>query len=589
MKKFYKDDMFKQSKRPEVSLITNHGYGGPDFPTGGAPDTGGQNVYVNTLAMKLESLGYKVTIFARGGFPHYGNKLIRSAPEYLSDFVRYIYIPGGGNEFIRKEDIAIALDEEFEWLYRFINKEAKAKKCEPWEVYQFINSHYWDAAVLGVRLIEHWRNDIAAQSMTRLMEGVVSAKTINKMCDERHWKSLGEAPAFYLGWLLLNQEEFKNLPIKQQVRNAASCWVAAKRISINEENYLVDSTEEILSRLDESFEPTLKKLMISAVFGQAILKISPDIDEQKFKRNLAQINIHVWTPHSLGELKDFNFRFHTTETRRQLKFCERRSHERMVCDRTRVFVATSAKIAEYLWTHFRVPIEQTFFFPPCIDEMIFRPYDKKELVNTYRYLSKISGISEVQLKAGKIIFETSRMDQTKRKDLLLTTFAKILPDYDDLYLFIGGGPENKVFQLLNKQLQNTGILNGRAFLTGAIPDEHIGPMFSVADIYATASEMEGFGMCVSQAAAAGTPIVSSDIIPFCQNYVPEYVEMFPFGDANAFASALRRLLNDKDKMEKNSMHLREKARVLKWEPKTIEFLEYLRQKGIEITKNKKVK
>ena len=45
-----------------MALITNHGYGGPDIPVGGAPDTGGQNNYVNTLAAKLEVLGYKVTI-----------------------------------------------------------------------------------------------------------------------------------------------------------------------------------------------------------------------------------------------------------------------------------------------------------------------------------------------------------------------------------------------------------------------------------------------------------------------------------------------------------------------------------------------
>lgn len=588
MDKVNRENMFKKSNRPEVCLITNHGYAGPDIPIGGAPDTGGQNLYVNTLALTLERLGYKVNIFARGGFPHYNSNRMRSSSEYLSDFVRYIYVPGGGDGFIHKENIAIALDEELEWLYKFINQEAEAKKCEAWEVYEFINSHYWDAAILGIRLIERWRNDMVAQSLSQLLDGILSAESINQIYDERHWKSFGEFPSFHLGWLLLNQEDFEHLPLTKQVRVVASRWAAAKRISVDEENYLFDSAEDVISKLDDSLEPTFKKLTVSAVLGRSILTISPDVDE-KLKRNLDRIDRHVWTPHSLGNLKDYNFRLRPPEIRRELKFCERRSHERMICNQSKAFVATSSRIAEYLWTHYRVPLEQTFYFPPCIDGLIFRPYNEEELTDTYHYLSDISGIPEDRLRAGRIIFETSRMDRTKRKDLLLAAFAEILPNYDDLYLFIGGGPENEIFQMLNNQLQYTEILKKKAFLTGPIPNEHIGQMFSLADIYATGSEMEGFGMCVLQAAAAGTSIVGSDVIPFCLNHVPEYVQIFPVGNVGAFADALRQLLDNVDKRNENSIYLRERACVLDWESKSIEFLDYLRKKGIEITKGKKEK
>ena len=73
---------FRSSDCPEIALITNHGYGGCEIPFGGAPDTGGQNVYVNTLATKLEKLGYKVTIFARGGFPHFESDAMRRGVEF---------------------------------------------------------------------------------------------------------------------------------------------------------------------------------------------------------------------------------------------------------------------------------------------------------------------------------------------------------------------------------------------------------------------------------------------------------------------------------------------------------------------------
>lgn len=586
MSKPSKENIFYQSDKPEIALIANHGYGGADIPIGGAPDTGGQNFYVNTLALKLERLGYKVTIFARGGFPYYKSNLIRSKPEYLARFVRYIFVPGGGDAFVRKEDIAIALDEELEWIDAFVRKEAEAKGCEPWEVYEFVNSHYWDAGVLGVRLVERWRNDVVEQSMKRMLEGIIPSEILEQMHLNRHWRSMGEVPYFHIGYLLIHRVGLHHFPIEQQVRVAASTWAAAKGLDIKEENYLVDSAEKALSNLHEVFAPELKRLVASAALGQSILMLSPDVDE-RLKRDLDRVNKHVWTPHSLAEIKDYNFRNRLAEVRRNLKFCERRSHERMISCRTHAFIATSAKIAEKLWTHYQVPVEDTFYFPPCIDRQVFRPYEAHELNPTYRYLSKISGIAVNKLKNGKIIFETSRMDQTKRKDLLLAAFTRILPDYDDLYLFIGGGPANEIFQMLANQLRFTEALEGRAFLTGPIPSEYIGPMFSLADIYATASEMEGFGMCVSQAASAGTAIVSSNIIPFSLHHVSEYVELFPTGDVAAFAKGIRQILDNEDEYNKKAQHLRDRTLALDWDVKTTEFLAYLRLKGIEVKEGKK--
>ena len=97
------------------------GTAGVRFPFGGAPDTGGQNVYVNTLAGKLEKLGYKVTIFARGGFPHFESDEMRRGVDYMSPQIRYVYVPGGGETFIRKEDISVALDEQLNWLFQVLS------------------------------------------------------------------------------------------------------------------------------------------------------------------------------------------------------------------------------------------------------------------------------------------------------------------------------------------------------------------------------------------------------------------------------------------------------------------------------------
>jgi glycosyltransferase involved in cell wall biosynthesis len=258
----------------------------------------------------------------------------------------------------------------------------------------------------------------------------------------------------------------------------------------------------------------------------------------------------------------------------------------MICARTRAFAATSAEIAEQLWTRYRVPVDETFYFPPCVDGDLFRPYTEEELAPTYRYLSEISGIAAAELSSSLIVFETSRMDRTKRKDLLLEAFERVAPRHAGVYLFIGGGPANEVFEALRRQLDASEALRGRAFLTRAIPDEHIGPMFSVAGIYASASEMEGFGMSVAQAAAAGTPIVSADTIPFSVYLAPDETLLFPAGSAGHMADAIERLIEDpRDRLARGE-RLKGIAKKLDWDEKTREFVEYLRQRGIAVAEGR---
>jgi glycosyltransferase involved in cell wall biosynthesis len=281
-------------------------------------------------------------------------------------------------------------------------------------------------------------------------------------------------------------------------------------------------------------------------------------------------------------LKEENFQDESPEVRRALKFCERRNHERMVCDRTRAFAATSAEIAERLRTHYGVPGERIFYFPPCVDRMVYRKYAGAKVEGAYHYLSDISGVPFETLRSAKIVFETSRMDRTKRKDLILNAFTPVARSRDDAYLFIGGGPENTLFKSLTAQRDANPELRGRAFLTGFIPEEYIGPLFSIADVYVSASEMEGFGMSVSQAAAAQTAVISSDLVPFAVQYVPEEALIVPAGDEEGFAEAMLRLLQDDDDRRQRAARAAEKVKALDWKAQTSAFVEFLSRRGVAV-------
>ncbi|MFC1705603.1 glycosyltransferase family 4 protein [Planctomycetota bacterium] len=573
---------FHESSRPDLALITNHGYAGVDIPFGGAPDTGGQNMYVNALARAFDALGYRVTVFARGGFPFFESERVRKDPEYLTEHVRYIFVPGGGESFIRKEDIAVALDEQVEWLDAFVRAEAAERGCRPWEVYELWNTHYWDAAVMGMQLTERWRDDVVADAFTTLLTGTIPQEQLERVRRERHGRALGEAPAYHLGMEL--RESFGTLAtsLVERARLAAAKWVEVFRPEGDTTvDHLAGDVAETLDAKEEKVPKALWLMVAAQALGDALLKASGKVGEQ-LDRDLRAADRHVWTPHSLGALKEDNFRDKPSEVVRPLKFCERRNHERAVCDRTLAFAATSVEIGERLRTSYRVPQERIFYFPPCVDRSVFRKHKDEEVESTYRYLAEVSGVPAEDLKAGRIVFETSRMDQTKRKDLLLDAFRQVATTCPDAFLFIGGGPEKELHGALTARRDEHPELRGRAFLTGFIPDEHIGPLFSVADVYASASEMEGFGMSVLQATAADTAVVCSDLIPFAIQYVADTAIIVPAGDADGFARAIAGLLqNDADRTRRAQL-LSEKAKEFDWEVRAADFLDYVRRCGFKV-------
>jgi len=513
------------SARPDAMLITNHGYAGAEIPIGGAPDTGGQIFYVNAMARALDRLGWRVTIVARGGFPHFESERLRLGREYLTDHVRYLFVPGGGGEFIPKEEIAVALDEQTAWLDGFVLAEADARGVQPWEVYSLLNSHYWDAAVIGLQLTTGWRDDRAAELLTELCGDEVPGELLARERAACRQTALGAQFPYHVGRVLLEAGTGSRRP-----HEVGREWLARR---------------------------------------------DPDA---RWRAALDSVDRHVWTPHSLGALKEDNFRDKPHTVVRPLQFCQRRNHERAVCDRVRAFASTSAEIGERLHTHYGVDPDRVFDFPPCVDRTRFRPYSDEELVPVYTWLGEQSGVPVDQLVAGRLVFEASRNDHTKRKDLLLRAFARAAEGDPETFLFVAGGPDNEVHDELVGLIESDPVLSEQAFLLrGRIPDDILFPLFSLADVYCTPSEMEGFGMSAAQAAAAGTALVSSDLVPFAVQYGGDAAWVVPAGDVDGFTEALRTLLEDDDERRRRGEALIEVTRALDWVEVTRAFLGHLRR------------
>ena len=594
---------FHKSARPQIALITNHGYGGVSIPYGGAADTGGQNVYVNSYARALDNLGYKVTIYARGGFSFYESDRLRSGEELLTPNVRYVYVPGGGSEFIRKEDISIALIEELEWMYAQIEKEAADNNQFPWQYYAMVNTHYWDAGVLGVSLVVKWQNDVCARMIQHLTEGLVKEKKLKKFFSKRHSSSISKAPAYSLGKLLMDSVAGKDyVHDEETMTRVFETWAdqspLAKQISEAVGEHI--DWKNLRSTIAASTVP-LRPLVLAEVLGNAILNqqihkaVFEDpafrkyrsYDELETFRDVLEkahhgINKHVWTPHSLGVIKEWNFRKKPVEVQRNLKFRERRSHERMICDYTPAFGATSYEIAQSLVANYGAKIDDVLYYPPGVDINLFQNYDSGDINEVVAYLSQKTSIDIDTLNSSIVILESSRMDITKRKDVVVRAFEQVAAKDHRVILLMSGGPENGVYHSLMDTIDNSDILKGRAHLLGYVEEKYLPLLFGFADIYVSASEMEGFGMSVAQAAVDGKPIVSSDKIPFTSYYIMDQALVVPAGDVGGFARAMEQLVNNEREREERGEEIKQKAMGLEWDNLTIQFIQDLNKKGFDI-------
>ncbi|TFG58967.1 MAG: glycosyltransferase family 1 protein [Spirochaetales bacterium] len=122
-----------KKNRQRIAFISTHGYVAANPPLG-APDTGGQVVFVLELAKKLGQAGFYVDLWTRQ-FED------QEQEEAVAENVRILRVPCGGEKFIPKEYLYKFIPEWVQNAVKFIRKNKLA--------YNFINSHYWDAGLAG--------------------------------------------------------------------------------------------------------------------------------------------------------------------------------------------------------------------------------------------------------------------------------------------------------------------------------------------------------------------------------------------------------------------------------------------------------
>lgn len=186
--------------------------------------------------------------------------------------------------------------------------------------------------------------------------------------------------------------------------------------------------------------------------------------------------------------------------------------------------------------HTNIPEEKLFVNFGGLDPKMYYPMKKK---------------SHDKIKIGYL----GGLEGRKNVILLVETFKKLVNDYDNIELHVGGGGRN-VQKFRDMKIKNS-------FFHGFIPDEKVNEFLNSLDIFVYPTLGEGLGSDPIQAMGCGLPVIASN-----RSSMPEVI-----GDAGILAepnvksmyNAIARLIENENLRKKIAKKCFERSKELTWE------------------------
>lgn len=154
------------------------------------------------------------------------------------------------------------------------------------------------------------------------------------------------------------------------------------------------------------------------------------------------------------------------------------------------------------------------------------------------------------LGPGPIVLGVGGLEERKNTAGIIEAFARFRENHPAAQLVLAGGASLLDHAPYRARCLGTldalGLATGRGksvILTGPIPNDQVPALYRAADMLAFPSRREGFGLCVLEALACGTPVIVSRNPPFTEYLEPGdalFVDPAkPREIAEAMASALQ--------------------------------------------------
>jgi glycosyltransferase involved in cell wall biosynthesis len=143
---------------------------------------------------------------------------------------------------------------------------------------------------------------------------------------------------------------------------------------------------------------------------------------------------------------------------------------------------------------------------------------------------------------GRFLLAVGSLTPRKGLDTLVTAFARAdLPH--DLRLVLAGPPGFRA-DAVTDTIASSGVA-GRVDVLGRVSDEMLAALYSACAAVCVPSIAEGFGLPILEAAAAGAPVIASDL-PVFHEVAGDAAVYARASDPRAWANALERVMHDKE-------------------------------------------
>jgi len=170
---------------------------------------------------------------------------------------------------------------------------------------------------------------------------------------------------------------------------------------------------------------------------------------------------------------------------------------------------------------------------------------------------RLFGLSAPGGPRAPYLLAVGTFEPRKNLPALLDAFRLLRREGRDLQLVVVG---RQAFT----QLLPLGDLAPHVRLTGSVPDEELHALYAGAACFVMPSLLEGFGLPLAEAMAAGVPAVASDI-PALREVGGETVRYADPHDPEGFAAAVRAALDDREGSQLRAAAARGRARRFRWD------------------------
>ncbi|GLS61447.1 glycosyl transferase family 1 [Methylobacterium haplocladii] len=145
------------------------------------------------------------------------------------------------------------------------------------------------------------------------------------------------------------------------------------------------------------------------------------------------------------------------------------------------------------------------------------------------------------LGPGPVILCVGGFEERKNTLGIIEAFARLRTRHPQARLVVAGGAsllDHAAYRARCRAALDVAGLGACVIETGPVPQADMPALYRIADVLAFPSWKEGFGLCVLEAMACGTPVIVSRLPPFTEYLTPADAYLVDPGDAREIAAAM---------------------------------------------------